>query len=254
MSGLSAYRPAHNREVLFELDDVTYSRAGRRVLDGFAARLPVGASCLLGPSGSGKSTVLRLLDRLIDPDSGRVAYEGRDVRERDPLALRREVCLVPQVPALIPGTVADNVAYGPRLAGHSFDSRTALELAGLDAAYAERPAEKLSVGEQQRVMLARALALEPRVLLLDEPTSALDETARGAVEQTLRSLRGRTAISYVLVTHDLDQAERMADHVVRVEAGRAVGAGQAREVVAEERAKHAAAEEPGEPGTAGEPA
>jgi putative ABC transport system ATP-binding protein len=227
--------------VLFELEDVVYARAGNRVLDGLTARLPVGASSLLGPSGSGKSTVLRLLDRLIDPDSGTVVYEGRDVRERDPLALRREVCLVPQLPALIDGTVADNVAYGPRLAGHSFDSRTALQLAGLDASYSERPADRLSVGEQQRVMLARALALEPRVLLLDEPTSALDETAKAAVEQTLRDLRARTAISYVLVTHDLDQAERMADHVVRIEGGRAVGAGSAAEVVAAERQRHAEA-------------
>jgi putative ABC transport system ATP-binding protein len=230
--------------VLFELDEVGFSRDGSKVLDDLTASLPVGASCLLGPSGSGKSTVLRLLDRLIDPDSGTVVYEGRDVRERDPLALRREVCLVPQLPALIEGTVADNVAYGPRLAGHSFDSRTALRLAGLDASYSERPADRLSVGEQQRVMLARALALEPRVLLLDEPTSALDETAKAAVEQTLRDLRARTAISYVLVTHDLDQAERMADHVVRIESGRAAGAGPAAEVVAAERQRHSEVDGP----------
>ena len=114
------------------------------------------------------------------------------MRERDPLALRREVSLVPQLPALIEGTVHDNVAYGPRLAGHSFDARSCLELAGLDPAFEDRDASKLSVGEQQRVMLARALALEPRVLLLDEPTSALDQTARDAVEATLRRLRART--------------------------------------------------------------
>ncbi len=218
--------------MLFELDDVTYSRGGRAVLAGLSASLPVGSSCLLGPSGSGKSTVLRLLNRLIDPDAGRVAYEGVDVRERDVLALRREVCLVPQLPALIEGTVADNVAYGPRLAGHSYDARTPLELAGLDAGYAERPADRLSVGEQQRVMLARALALEPRVLLLDEPTSALDAKAKAAVEQTLDSLRARTAISIVLVTHDLGQAARLADYVVRIEAGRLIGEGTAPGVIA----------------------
>ena len=96
-----------------------------------------------------------------------------------------------------------------------------LDLAGLDASFAARSADKLSVGEQQRAMLARALAMEPRVLLLDEPTSALDEGARGAVEATLLQLRERVNVSTVLVTHDLDQARRMADWVVRLARGAA---------------------------------
>ncbi len=217
--------------VLFELEDVTYSRGGEVVLRDVSVRLPVGASCVAGPSGSGKSTLLRLLNRLADPDSGRVLYEGRDVREYDPLALRREVSLVPQLPALIEGTVHDNVAYGPRLAGRSFNARSCLELAGLDPAYEDRDASKLSVGEQQRVMLARALALEPRVLLLDEPTSALDEAARDAVEGTLRQLRARTAISLVLVTHDIAQATRLAEHVVRIESGKVIAQGPAAELL-----------------------
>ena len=220
--------------MLFELERVTYSRAGKVVLRDVTARLPVGASSIAGPSGSGKSTLLRLLNRLADPDSGRVAYEGRDVRELDPLALRREVCLVPQLPALIDGTVHDNVAYGPRLAGHSFDARSCLELAGLDPDFEERDASRLSVGEQQRVMLARALALEPRVLLLDEPTSALDRAAREAVEGTLQRLRARTAISIVLVTHDMDQARRLAEYVVRIDAGRGIGQGPIQEMLDEE--------------------
>jgi putative ABC transport system ATP-binding protein len=219
--------------VLFALEDITYSRGGKVVLRDVRARLPVGASSLLGPSGSGKSTLLRLLNRLADPDSGRVLYEGTDVRERDPLELRREVSLVPQLPALIDGTVHDNIAYGPRLAGHSFDARSCLELAGLDPAFEDRDASKLSVGEQQRVMLARALALEPRVLLLDEPTSALDHAARDAVEGTLNLLRARTAISLVVVTHDIDQARRLADYVVRIESGRVIAEGSATELLAE---------------------
>jgi len=217
--------------VLFELEQVTHSRGGRIVLDAIDASLPAGASCLAGPSGSGKSTVLRLLNRLADPESGRVLYEGEDVRERDPLALRREVCLVPQLPALIDGSVADNIAYGAELAARSFDAARCLELAGLDRSYAEREADKLSVGEQQRVMLARALALEPRVLLLDEPTSALDTEARDAVESTIRELRERISISSVLVTHDLEQARRLADWVVRIDAGRVVEQGEAAAVL-----------------------
>lgn len=222
--------------MLFELDQVTYERNGRQVLRGLTARLPVGASCLFGPSGSGKSTTLRLLDRLIDPDAGRVLYEGTDVRERDVLELRREVVLVPQLPALVEGTVADNVAYGPRLTGHSFDTRTPLELAGLDAEFAARPADQLSVGEKQRVMLARALALEPRVLLLDEPTAALDAKATAAVEGTLEALRAQTSISIVLVTHSADQARRLAEWVVRIDEGRAVAGGPVAEVLPEEEA------------------
>jgi putative ABC transport system ATP-binding protein len=210
---------------LFELENVELIRAEKPVLRGLDARLPEGASCVAGPSGSGKSTLLRLLNRLSDPAAGRVLYRGEDVRELEPLALRREVMLVPQLPALIEGSVADNVRFAARLGARQGDVERVLDLAGLDASYADRDAAKLSVGEQQRAMLARALVGEPRVLLLDEPTSALDEGARAAVEGTLRDLRERLDISTVLVTHDLEQARRMADWVVRVEEGRAVAQG-----------------------------
>jgi putative ABC transport system ATP-binding protein len=217
---------------LFELDDVSLARAGRPVLTSLSASIPRGASCVAGPSGSGKSTLLRLLNRLVDPDSGRVLYHGIDVRDRDVLALRREVALVPQLPALLEGTVADNLRFAARRAGREPRVANLLDLAGLEAGYADRDASRLSVGEQQRVMLARALALEPRVLLLDEPTAALDAAARAAVEATLLDLHARLDVSTVLVTHDLDQARRMAEWVVRVEAGRAVAEGPAAELIA----------------------
>ncbi len=174
-------------------------------------------TALLGPSGSGKSSLLRLLNRLADPDAGTVRFHGRDVRELDPLALRRRAVLVPQLPAPVPGSVAENVRYGPRLLGRAVDVERPLELAGLEATYAEREAGQLSVGEQQRVMLARALALEPEVLLLDEPTAALDEAAKAAVEAALTSLEG---VSMVLVTHERAQAQRLADAVVELHEGR----------------------------------
>jgi ABC-type multidrug transport system ATPase subunit len=217
--------------VLFELEGVSLARAGKPVLRGLSARLPAGASCIAGPSGSGKSTVLRLLDRLADPDAGVVRYGGVDVRERDPLALRREVCLVPQLPALLDGTVADNIAFAGGLNGREPDASRLLELAGLDPSFAERDAGRLSVGEQQRAMLARTMALEPRVLLLDEPTSALDEAARDAIEATLVQMRERLDVSTVLVTHDLEQARRLSDWVVRIESGRAVEEGPTAEVL-----------------------
>lgn len=175
---------------------------------------------MLGPSGSGKSTLLRLLNRLADPDAGSIRFHGADVREIDALELRRRACLVPQVPAPLPGSVQDNVRYGPSLAGRPADVGRSLELAGLDPSYGGRDASRLSVGEQQRVALARALALEPEVLLLDEPTSALDEEARGGVERTLRDLGDRLEVSTVLVTHDRGQARRLASRIVELRDGR----------------------------------
>lgn len=188
------------------------------MLSGIDAVIEPGATALVGPSGSGKSTLLRLLNRLADPESGVVRMRGDDVRELDVLELRRRAVLVPQLPAPLPGTVADNVRYGPSLIGREADVPRSLELSGLDAGYSDREAARLSVGEQQRVMFARALALEPEVLLLDEPTSALDETARDEIEKTLRGIEER--VSIVLVTHDRAQAERLATNTIRIRDGR----------------------------------
>jgi putative ABC transport system ATP-binding protein len=204
---------------LFELRDVTLSRDGKVILDDVSADIPQGAACIAGPSGSGKSSLLRLLDRLRDPDSGEIRYRGRDVRTYEPLELRHTVALVPQLPALIEGTVADNVRFAADLAGRSPDIGDILTHAGLDPSFADRDAARLSVGEQQRVMLARALAQEPEVLLLDEPTSALDEQARDSVEATLTRLRQELGLSYVLVTHDPEQAQRMSDWCLRLALG-----------------------------------
>lgn len=217
---------------LFELEHVTLRREGNAVLDGVDALLPQGVTCVWGPSGAGKSTLLRLLDRLVDPDEGVVRYRGADVRDLDPLALRRAVALVPQLPALVARTVDENVGYGPRLQGAGVDVARILSLAGLDPGYATRAAESLSVGEQQRVMLARALALEPDVLLLDEPTAALDAAARTAVEETVLHLRAELGVSCVLVTHDRAQAERLADWVVGLAEGRCVRVGRPLDVLA----------------------
>ena len=190
------------------------SRGGRPVLSDLDLRLDRGTTTILGPSGSGKSTLLRLLNRLADPDSGEVRYHGEDVRSIDPHDLRRRACLVPQLPAPIPGTVAENVCFGPELCGRDAQVGRCLELAGLGFSYADREAGRLSVGEQQRVMLARALALEPEVLLLDEPTSALDEEAKAGVERTLSNLAEE--ISMIVVTHERAQAERLGSAVVEL--------------------------------------
>ena len=204
--------------VLFELREVGLDRGGRAVLDGFSAGIPPGSTAIVGPSGAGKSTLLRLLNRLADPDRGEISYRGRPLASYEPLSLRREVALVPQLPALLEGTVESNLRYAAELAGEPLDCERTLRLAGLDPTFAERDVTKLSVGEQQRAMLARALAQRPAVLLLDEPTSALDHAARDRIEAALAELRRELEISVVLVTHDPEQARRLGDRVLEMPA------------------------------------
>jgi len=214
--------------VLFELRDVGLDRGGKTVLESLSAGIPEGATAIVGPSGAGKSTLLRLLNRLADPDRGEISYRGRPLRSHEPLALRREVGLVPQLPALLDGTVESNLRYAAELAGEPLELEETLARAGLDPSFAGRDVAKLSVGEQQRAMLARALAQRPRVLLLDEPTSALDHAARDTIEAAL----GELEISTVLVSHDPEQARRLSDWVLRLEGGRLAGCGPLGEVLA----------------------
>jgi len=217
--------------VLFELREVSLCRGGRQVLDSVDAEIHPGATAIVGPSGSGKSTLLRLLNRLADPDEGSIAYRGRPLAGYDPLRLRREVSLVPQLPALLEGTVGSNLGFAAGLADRELDAGRCLRLAGLDIGFAERDVTELSVGERQRAMLARALAQEPRVLLLDEPTSALDPAARDAVEATLARLRRELDISLVVVSHDTEQARRLAERAVRLEGGCVAACGALEEVL-----------------------
>lgn len=218
--------------MLFELQEVGLGRGGRAVLDSVSASIPEGSTAIVGPSGAGKSTLLRLLNRLAEPDRGHIYYRGRPLDSYEPLRLRREVSLVPQLPALLEGTVASNLQYAAELAGEPLEIDATLRRAGLDPGFAERDVARLSVGEQQRAMLARSLAQRPSVLLLDEPTSALDHAARDTIEQALTDLRRELEISIVLVSHDPEQARRLGDWVLRLEAGRVAECGPLAEVLA----------------------
>lgn len=190
----------------FEYRDIRIDGDDGPIVKGFGAVIPAeGLTAIVGPSGAGKTTLLRLLNRLDDPDGGVVLFEGRDVRDYDVLDLRRRVQSVGQVPVTFPGTVADNV--GPATPG-------LLERVGLDPALATREADRLSVGEAQRMALARSLALQPEVLALDEPTSALDTASKGGIERLIRELAD-SGLTVVMVTHDPRQAE-LADHVIEV--------------------------------------
>ena len=218
--------------MLFELSDVGLDRGGRAVLDSVGAGIPDGSTAIVGPSGAGKSTLLRLLNRLADPDRGEISYRGKPLAGYEPLALRREVALVPQLPALLEGTVESNLRYAAGLAGEPLVVDETLARAGLDPSFAGRDVARLSVGEQQRAMLARALAQRPAVLLLDEPTSALDHAARDTIEAAVGELRRSSELSIVLVSHDPEQARRLGDWVLRLEAGRVAGCGAPAEVLA----------------------
>ncbi len=178
---------------------------------------------VVGPSGAGKSTLLRTINRLIEPSSGEVYLDGEPTSALDPSELRRRVGMVFQVPALFGDSVEEAVLYGARLSGKDADPRRLLGMVGLDASLAGRDPHSLSIGQQQRVTMARALALGPEALLLDEPTSALDEAARSRIEELVRDLNARLGLTMVFVSHDLAQVERVADRVVVLADGRSVG-------------------------------
>jgi len=204
-------------DVIYELRDVCKSRLDTRtgqyfeVLRSISVKVTAGALVsIIGPSGAGKSTLLWLLNRLEDPERGQIKYCGRPINEWDVLDLRRRAGLVFQQPVMLPGTVRENLLYGPHL--RKGDQDVALEeminQVGLPPEMLERPAQELSGGEQQRVALARTLANGPEVLLLDEVTSSLDPESTQIIEDliTRRNAQGLTCL---WVTHDLEQARRL---------------------------------------------
>lgn len=181
---------------------------------------------LVGASGCGKSTTLRMANRLVEPTSGRIWLQGEDVTHVDPVALRRRIGYVIQGVGLFAHrTVAQNVATVPGLLG--WDRRRAaarveelLDLVGLDpAVYARRYPHELSGGERQRVGVARALAADPPVLLMDEPFGAVDPVGRQRLQEEFLALQRRLGTTVMLVTHDVDEAVRMADRVAVLSAG-----------------------------------
>lgn len=177
---------------------------------------------ICGPSGAGKSSFLRLINRLDEPTSGTCFLDGVDYRELPPRELRRRVGLVLQTPFLFPGTVADNLRFGPSQRGEIV-SDAAIERLLLQVGlpgFASRSVTELSGGEAQRVSVARTLANSPEVLLLDEPTSALDDAAKRVVEAVIVDVVRANRLTCLIVTHDTSQAARMADRAMLMRAGR----------------------------------
>lgn len=205
---------------LLRLQDVTFALGGTSLLEevtlGFANGAP---SVLIGPNGAGKTTLLRLLMGLLAPTRGSIVWEGDDLPRR---------AIVFQRPVMLRRAAAANIRYALATAGMPASrreerARELLALVGLGPA-AERPARRLSAGEQQRLALARALARDPAVLLLDEPTASLDPASTKAIEDIVRTV-GQRGIKVIMSTHDLGEARRLAGEVVLLHRGRVIEAG-----------------------------
>jgi osmoprotectant transport system ATP-binding protein len=218
---------------MIEIDGVTKRYDGRTVVDDLSLDVPAGEFCvLLGSSGCGKSTTLRMTNRLTAIDAGTIRVGGEDVSRLAAEALRRRIGYAIQSVGLFPHwTVEDNIATVPRLLkwpAARVRERVAelLELLRLDPAdYRRRYPWQLSGGEQQRVGVARALAADPALLLMDEPFAAVDPITRDALQQELAAIHRRTGKTIVFVTHDIDEALRLATRIAVMNEGRIVQRG-----------------------------
>ena len=207
---------------------VRFAYDGRAVLDDLNLSVAAGESvAIVGRSGEGKSTLLKLINRLLLPQAGSVRVDGRDTRDWDPIALRRRTGYVLQEIGLFPHlTIEDNVALVPRLEGWPEEKRRArahelLELVGLPpASFATRWPRELSGGQRQRVGVARALAVDPPLVLMDEPFGALDAITRQELRAEFQRIRRHLRQTVVFVTHDNDEAFALGDRVGVLENGR----------------------------------
>jgi osmoprotectant transport system ATP-binding protein len=211
------------RGAVVDLDHVTkrFSGKGPGAVQELSMRVPGGEVCVLvGPSGCGKTTTLKMVNRLVEPSSGRILVDGEDIARRDPVELRRRIGYVIQQTGLFPHlTVGANVATVPRLLG--WDAQRTrqrvdqlIELVGLDpASYRDRYPAQLSGGERQRIGVARAIATDPPVLLMDEPFGAVDPITRERLQNEFLRLQRQLATTILFVTHDIDEAIKMGDRI-----------------------------------------
>ncbi len=223
---------------MIEFQDVNKVFAGQPAVSDLNLTCEEGAfSVLIGTSGSGKSTTLKMINRLVEHDSGRICFAGQEIRSLPVLELRRRMGYAIQSIGLFPHwTVARNIATVPQLQKWSkqqIDDRVdeLMALLGLDPSLRERYPHQLSGGQQQRVGVARALAANPEVLLMDEPFGALDPVTRSALQLEMTRIHRILGRTIVLVTHDIDEALRLADRLVLMDNGRVVQQGSPLELL-----------------------
>ncbi|MDD1759569.1 MAG: ATP-binding cassette domain-containing protein [Methanothrix sp.] len=191
---------------------------------------------LIGPTGSGKTTLLRLINLLEEPTLGSIAFDGIEVTalpEKEKLKARRRMAMVSQKPVMFKGNVRYNVSYGLKIRGKEDPERVTDALKAINlSGYESRDANTLSGGEMQRIALARALVLEPELLLLDEPTANLDPNSSASIEDIIRGLAGKTTV--ILATHNMQQCQRLANNVAVLIKGALAAHGRPKEVFVKE--------------------
>lgn len=206
---------------LIQFQDVSKTYAGQAAVRDVTLDIPAGQFvAVIGASGSGKTTLTKMVNRLVDPTSGKVFVEGAAVAVEDPVGLRRRIGYVFQGVGLFPHLrVGENIAITPRLlkwpdADIAARVTELLDLVGLPRSYADRLPDQLSGGERQRVGVARALASRPAILLMDEPFGALDPITREALGRATRDLHDRLRLTTLMVTHDVQEALLLADRIL----------------------------------------
>ncbi|QLC49396.1 phosphate ABC transporter ATP-binding protein [Methanolobus zinderi] len=233
-------------ETHIKIDNVKVFYSKKHALKNISVEIPKNQiTAIIGPSGCGKSTLLKCMNRLIDLTdevtySGKILIDDEDIfdRKTDVVNIRKKMGLLAQKPTPLPMSIYENIAYGPKIHGmkkkRDLDIvvEKYLKLAGLWEEVKDRlksPASQLSIGQQQRLCLARGLAVEPEIILCDEPTSALDPVSSQYIEQQLLKLKNDYTI--VIVTHNIHQAMRLADYVIHLYLGEIIEHGQADEVL-----------------------
>lgn len=194
-----------------ELKNLSLVRGGSPVLNNINLKFKEGTKSLItGKSGSGKTSLLRLLNRLNDPSEGKIYYNGLDIKDMNVIDLRRQITLVPQIPIIFDKTVKDNITIQSKFGISpcpSLDQITkTLELCGLSQQFLDKDANQLSVGEKQRVCIARSIINKPDVLLLDEPTSSLDYDNSVSIYKLINNLNTELGITIIMVTHKIEES------------------------------------------------
>lgn len=213
---------------MVKFENVKKSYGGKAVIENLNLEIPKGQfTVLIGPSGCGKTTTLKMVNRLMDPTSGEIYIEGKKISELNPVNLRRQIGYVIQQIGLFPNmTIAQNIEVVPKLLGWDKNRRRArteelLNMVGMNPSeYMNRYPSELSGGQQQRIGVLRALAIEPPLLLMDEPFGALDPITRDLLQDELKKLQKKLGITIIFVTHDMDEAIKLADVIVLMKDGK----------------------------------
>lgn len=226
---------------IIKMEKISFRYARESVLEDVSLRVAEGEFVgIIGPNGSGKTTLLRLMDGILKPEKGTVEFDGQNLSEMGRRAVAKQIAVVPQeTPLTFPFTVREIVLMGraPHLPVFGFESGCDFQIAAKamevteTARFAARAMGSLSGGERQRVLIARALAQQPRVMLLDEPTAFLDIRHQVEIFDLIRSLREKEGLTVVTVTHDINLASLYSDKIVLLRAGKIFAEGRPQEVL-----------------------